>query len=37
VISSLAPPLRDAVIGILQQTGDPVTLAREVLERLQNP
>jgi ABC-type glycerol-3-phosphate transport system substrate-binding protein len=37
VLSSLAQPLREAVAGILQGTGDPVALAQEVVDRLANP
>ncbi len=37
VLSSLAPTLRQAILGILQKKGDPLTLAQEAVERLANP
>ncbi len=37
VLSSLAPILRQAILGILEKRGDPLTLAQEAVERLANP
>jgi multiple sugar transport system substrate-binding protein len=37
VLSSLSPILRDAIQGILEKKGDPLSLAQEAVARLANP